>query len=170
VSTDPFAVAVQLGIIAYISGKLSDARKNDLGPAATQALPVGTRLPIKIGDDLIGWLSIPQPRKGATVTGEAQFLAWARDNAPTEVVTVEQVRPSFASLVLESVKKNGGWLDKSDGEYKPVPGVTASEGDPYPKVDLSGDAGAVIAAAWRDGQVDIRQMLALPAAEGDEAA
>lgn len=164
----PFDVATQLGVVKFLSDKLTAARKEDLGPQATSALPVGTRLPVMVGGEHIGWLSIPQPRTTATVADPAKFLAWAREHAPTEIV--EAVRESFTRNVLESVKARGGWLDKATGEVVEVPGVTVSQGDPYPKVDLADGAGDAIGKAWRAGQIDLGQMLALPPAEGGEAA
>lgn len=170
-NTDPFTAAVQLGIIAYLKAHLENARKNDLAPVVLAALPPGSRLPIKVGDTLIGWLSVPQPRKTAEVISEAKFLAWVGEKHPTEIVTDPRVRPSFEALVLKSVKERGGWPDRETGELlTDIPGVTSGTGDPYPKVDLEDDAGTVIAAAWREGRVDLPAMLALPAAEGGDAA
>lgn len=160
-STDPLAAAIQLGIIKYLTDHLSAARKNDLGPAVIATLAPGARVPIKIGDQLIGWLSIPQPSRKAEVTSEAKFRAWVEEKHPTEIVTDPRVRPSFADLVLKSVRERGGYLDKATGELTDVPGVERSTGDPYPKVDLEDGAGDVIAAAWRDGAINIGQMLAL---------
>jgi hypothetical protein len=119
-----------------------------------------------VGGQQIGWMSVVAGRKTATVTGEAAFLAWAREHHPTEVVTVEIVRPSFAANVLAAVKDKGGWLDKETGEVVPVPGVTEGEGDPYPKVDPFDTAGEIIGEAWRAGKVDLPGVLALPPAGG----
>lgn len=166
---DPFDVATQLGVVKFLSDKLTAARKEDLGPQVTSTLPVGTRLPVMVGGEHIGWLSIPQPRTTASVVNDARFLAWVKENFPTEIVTVEQVRESFAKNVLESVKAHGGWRTKNDTVID-VPGVTVSQGDPYPKVDLAEGAGEAIGKAWRGGQIDLGQMLALPPAEGGEAA
>lgn len=162
-TTNPLTAAIQLGIIKYLTDHLSAARKNDLGPAVIATLAPGARVPIKIGDELIGWLSIPQPRKTAEVTSEAKFQAWVEEKHPSEIVTDPRVRPSFAELVLKSVRERGGYLDKGTGELADVPGVERGTGEPYPKVDLEDGAGLVIAAAWRDGSINIGQMLALEA-------
>ena len=157
---------IQLAVIKYITDHLAAVRKTDLAPGVVAALAPGARLPIKIGDTLVGWLSIPKPSRKAAIVNEAKFLTWVQDNHPTEIVP--SVRGSFTDLVLRSVRERGGWLDKSTGELTDVPGVERSFGDPYPKVDLEDGAGDVIGAAWRGGLIDIGHMLALEG--GGEAA
>lgn len=168
-STDPLALVARLGVLKYLSDRLNTARKEDLGPQAVAAFPVGSRLPVMIGGEHAGWLSIPQPRRTASVTNEARFLAWAKELFPTEVVKVEQVRSSFQANVLQSVKDRGGWVDKATGELVDVPGVEVKDGDPYTKVDATEGMGDIIGRAWLAGELDLREMLALPAAPEDGA-
>lgn len=169
-AVDPLTLATHLGVLKYLSDWLNATRKEELGPQAVKEFPVGSRVPVMIAGQHAGFLTIPQPRKTATVTSEAQFLAWVKKNHPTEVVTIPQVRPSFAELVLKSVKDRGGWVDKKTGELVQVPGVTSGEGDAYPMVKLSDGAEAIIAAAWLAGKLDLGEMLALPASESPKAA
>jgi hypothetical protein len=165
VTPDPLGLVTRLGILKYLADQINAARKERLGPEATEAFPVGSRIPIMIGDAHAGFLSIPQPRKSAKVISEAKFLAWVRDKHPSEIVTEPRVRESFADLVLKSVRERGGWLDKATGELADVPGVERGEGDPFPVVDLHDNAGDVIAAAWQGHQAEFRELLALPAGD-----
>ena len=163
--TDPLAAAIQLAVIKYVTDHLSAARTNDLSPQVIATLAPGARLPVKVGDELIGWVSIPQPRKTAEVVSEAKFRAWVEETHPTEIVTDPRVRPSFEALVKQSVKDRGGYLNRATGELADVPGVERAVGDPYVKVDLEDRAGDIIAAAWRDGSINIGEMLALEAGD-----
>ena len=169
--TDPLALVTQLGILKALADLVNRARKEELGPQAVAAFPAGARLPIMVGGKQIGWLSFPAARKSAEVTSEARFLAWAKANCPTEVETIERVRPNFQQNVLTQVKDKEGWLDKGSGERIVPPGVTASEGDRYPRVEpLFDGAMEIIAEAWRTGGIDVGSLLALPAGEAGEAA
>lgn len=169
-SADPMDLATRLGVLKFIADQVNQARKEDLGPEFVDTVAPGARLPVKIGDEVIGWVSVPKPTQKAVITSEAKFLAWAREHAPTEVVTVEQVRPSFAGLVLRSVKERGGWVDKSTGEYLPVPGVEVQTGDPYARAELGDGAEDAIRRAWRSGDLNLGGLLALPSAQEETEA
>lgn len=170
-TADSMSLEDWLALLKFVADKVSDARRKQYGPQFVKAYAPGVRIPAKIGGEVIGWVSVPKPTQKAVVTDEAKFLAWAKEHAPTEVVTVEQVRPSFAALVLRSVKERGGWLDKSIGEYVPVPGVEVETGEPYARAELSDGAEDVIRRAWRSGDLNLGGLLALPSAqEGTEAA
>jgi len=163
--SDPLALARTLAVVSYLSATLAAAKKEELGPQAVAAIPVGSRLPVVLGGGNAGFVSVPRPATRAVVSDEAEYRAWVEANRPDEIVTLRQVRDSFTSAVLASVKAHGGLLDKDKGEYVPVPGIEVRQGDPSPRVELGDDAAGLIGSAWRSGELDLGAILALPAAE-----
>lgn len=163
--SDPMALARMLAVVSYLSGTLAAARKNELGPEAAAAIPVGSRLPVMLAGRNAGFVSVPKPAARPVVADEPRFRAWVKANRPDEIVITEQVRDSFTSAVLASVKARGGLLDKEAGEVIPVPGVEIKQSDPSPRVELEDDAAELIGAAWRSGELDLGTLLALPPAE-----
>jgi hypothetical protein len=116
----------------------------------------------------IGTVQVAAGAESWSVTDEAKFLEWVRANAPTEIETVEQVRPAFRSLVLGDVR--GGTFAADT-----IPdGVTRTLGRPTVTVRPASDAGDVIAAAVAAGTLrwgDVLELDAVPAprtsGEGD---
>jgi hypothetical protein len=166
--TDPFAAARFLLVAKWLTERLIGARRDELEPAAVRALPVGSRIPVVLDGVTAGTVSRAKPAVRVSVTNPLKFLAWTEEHRPGEVEVVRQVRQSFADAVKRSVKEHGGWLDTATGEVTPVPGVEVSEGDPSVRVELASGAEAAIAAAWRSGQINLAEVLALPAG-GDNA-
>ena len=134
--------------------------KREMGAAlaesgATQAaalLPDGTK---------VGTSSLSVPRPSARVVDEAAFTEWVADHAPAETETV--VRPAYRKSLLARMTGAGvpEVADPGTGEITPVPGVEISVGARTHTVRLTADGAARIAAAWRDGQLDVR-LLDLP--------
>lgn len=166
--TAEFAQARLLVIAKWLTERIVGARRSDLEPAAREVLPVGSRIPVMLDGVLAGTVSRPKPTTRSSVTNEARFRAWVEENRPDQMETVRQVRSSFTDVVRKSVKEHGGIVDPQTGEVIPVPGVEASEGDPVVRVELTSDAEAAIAAAWRNGDIDLGSVLALPAGEAGE--
>lgn len=164
---DPFGIALHLVLVKYLSDRLAEVRRDDLGPKATEALPETMRVPVMLGGRAAGTVSMPRPSVRVSVTNAAKFRAWVEEHRPGEIEVIRSVRPSFAEAVRKSVREHGGWLDKTSGEVTPVPGVEASAGDPSVRVELADDAGEVIGAAYRAGLLDLGSVLALPSGDGD---
>lgn len=102
----------------------------------------------------------------AAVTDADALLVWVKANVPTEVQTVELVRPSFQRVLLDKVKADGGWYDEATGEIVPVPGVTVTPGTPRPTLVVKPAEGAaeVIKAGWASGALTLSELTALPVA------
>ena len=102
------------------------------------------------------------------VTGPEKFLAWVQENRPGEVVQV--VRESYQETLLAAMKKTGTPVDPETGEV--VPGVEFRTGTEYLTVTFA--SGKVqgrerIKQAWRDREIDLGALLALPGGEPDAA-
>lgn len=103
----------------------------------------------------------------AAVTDAEALLAWVKEHAPTEVQTVELVRPSFQKTLLDQVKSVGGWLDPATGELLDVEGVTVTPATPRPTLTVkpTDDAADVVRRAWADGRLSLTDLTALPAGQ-----
>jgi hypothetical protein len=113
-----------------------------------------------IGQDQIGSVQVTGAAASWRVTDMAALLKWVKANAPTEVETIEQVRPAYVTKLLGDCK--AGALP--DGV---VPdGVDIIEGSPTLAVRPSADAAEVIERAITDGTLRWADVLALTS--GDE--
>lgn len=104
-------------------------------------LPDGTKLAA---------VSHSDGRKGVKVTDEAAALKWAIERHPSEVVTVQVIRPAFLKMLLDDAKANGIGVDRSNGEVLPFIEVTT--GTPYVSV-LTTDEGVERMSALANGFV-----------------
>lgn len=88
----------------------------------------------------------------AKVTDERAFVAWVRENAPTELV--DAVRESYTKRLLAQVKDDpDGRAMNPAGELVQVPGITREVGDPKVVVSPAAGAADAIADAWRRGDL-----------------
>lgn len=152
-----------LTLASFLARHFEKLRKEDLGGQAAESMTPGERFAVKFGGRLAAWVSMPQPAARATVKNPAAFLAWVKKTLPTEVETVEIVRPGTQKNLLEMAVKDGGWLDEDSGKRIPIPGVEVGGGKPSARVELDDDAEEIIGAAWRSGEIDLGGMLAIAA-------
>jgi hypothetical protein len=151
-------------LIKVFTDEMNRRRKGGLADEATRLMPPGTRLPVLIGDQHIGWVSMPKASVKAEVTDERALLAFVQEQCPTEIETVQRIRPAFLEALKASVKEHGGWLVR--GEVVTVPGVTVRTGDLTPRTEPAKEAFAVVAAALKDGVLDeARGLLAIEGGE-----
>jgi hypothetical protein len=87
----------------------------------------------------------------AFVTDDRAFLAWVKDNRPTEVE--ERVSDAFKKRFLDDLAKTG----------ETVPGVDLTDARPYISTRFKPEGRDAIAAAWAEGTLSLGQILALPA-------
>jgi hypothetical protein len=130
------------------------------GDRVTPRLPDGT--PLKGAS-----VSIAEGRRNLVVVDERAFRAWVKAQHPTEVESIEQVRPSYLDSLRAGADESGPVFDPATGEE--IPGLEVRNGAPYVSVRAAGPAVAVIEQAWQDGTL-LREVLALPADSGEEAA
>jgi hypothetical protein len=156
-------LAQRLAVAEFLARHFgTTVRKNQLNPEAAQSMDVGERHGARFGGRRVAWVSMPTPATRAAVVNEAAFLAWVKEALPDEVETVERVRPGTAKHLAEMMKVKGGWTDE-DGNLIPIPGIRVSTSDPSPRVELEDDAEEAIREAWRAGEIDLGEFLALPA-------
>jgi hypothetical protein len=152
-----------MGVAQFFARYFSaEVRKKHLDPVAVRTWQIGERRSVWLGGRLLGWASLPSP--ATMVRDQRALLAWCRKHLPEaiEVVTEERVRPETAQALVELVKKHGGW--PRDGELDDIVPVDGIESNALsPKVDLEKGAGDVIRAAWAAGQLELGDLLALPA-------
>lgn len=169
---------VRLLIVKLLADHLAGTRANDLVPEANAQWRPKARIPVVIGGQLAGWVSVTDPQPRAEVTDEKKLLAWARKYYPgeveEEVVTTWTIRDSFVNAVKAEVLKFGGYVVKESdslagtpGDVVPVPGVEVKTGTPVVRTDPEAGAIAVVAAAMAAGEIDAGtvQRLALPPPE-----
>jgi hypothetical protein len=179
----------KLALWKWLSEVLKTAREDDMLPQAAAEMPPGARMPAMFGGQLAAWVNMPKPnKKTASVTDERKLLAWAQENHPHHVETETEVRvdaaliaflrehrpqslhdfertePQWAEDVCKALAETGRYALMNGERVTEVPGITVSEGrPPVPRVDLADDAGEIIGAAWARGEIDPREVLALPA-------
>lgn len=164
-----YSLARTLLLIKVFTDEMNRRRKTDLAPVAGELMPAGTRLPVLIDGKQAGWVSMPKPATKANVTDDKKLLAFVEDRFSSEVETVKQVRPKFLELLKKAAKDHGGWLDVDSGEVVPIPGITVETGEASPRTEAADGAFQMIADALAEGTLtEVRQILALPVAGGDD--
>jgi len=138
-----------------------------------------------------GFVTMPAPSKTVSVD-EARLLAWAEKTCPHHVETTEEpilggslirylrenaphflrpakrLDPQFVTDLTTAMKAKGYYVTADGEKITEVPGVVVGESEPAPRVNLSEDAGQIIGAAWRAGDIPVADLLALPAGEAGQ--
>lgn len=156
-----------LAVIKVLSERLRDA-KALLEAQARDSMEPSDRNAVKLDGELVGTVTLVNGRTTARVTNEPALLAWVRATYPTEVYTVEAVRPSFVAKLLDAARSAGSPAEVISGEV--VPGIDVTQGDPYPMVRLTADADAVVSVAWQAGRLPLPATFlpALNSGSGDD--
>lgn len=140
-------IARDLAVLKVLSERLREA-KALLDNQARELMEPSDRSAVKLDGELVGTVTLVTGRSTTRVTDAEALTEWVRRNHPTEVQTVETVRPAFLSMLLA-----GTGADPGTGEI--IPGIGVSEGAPYPMVRLTADADAVVAVAWQAGRLPL---------------
>lgn len=125
-----------------------------VGDRATAAVTAEDGQPVPVGT-----VTATKGAAGSTtaaVTDMDALVAWCRKWAPTEIQTVTTVQPAFQRMVLDVMKKSGGWMARDTGEIVPVDGITVTPptpGAPGLMVKPTDAADAEVRAAWADGRL-----------------
>lgn len=139
-------IARDLAVLKVLSERLREA-KALLETQARELMEPSDRSAVNLDGELVGTVTLVTGRHSARVTDPTALTEWVRQNHPTEVQTVETVRPSFLSVLLDEAKAAGVAVDTATGEA--VPGIDVSLGQPYPMIRLTADADAIVSVAWQ---------------------
>jgi hypothetical protein len=186
----------RFGLWKWLSEELAALRKDDLLPQAGKEMPAGARIPVMFGEKLAGWVTMPQPSKvSAAVMDEGRLLRWAKasypgkveypvevkvdaglieylqEHRPESLHTGERVDPQWVADICAGLSGKDGYYVTATGEkLTEVPGIEIPERKPsVPRVDLEDCAAAVIQEARAAGEIDLGEMLALPAGDAPDA-
>jgi hypothetical protein len=191
-------LAERLTLWKWLSETLAVVHKKSLVPEGQKELTPGERLAVKFGSrEVAAWVSLPQPTQpSARVKDAARLLAWARvhyperienpvevkvdaalieylqEHRPESLHIAERVDPQWVQDICTGLDGKDHRFVTAKGEVlTAVPGIGVPEASPSsPRVDLKPAAGEVIGAAWARGEIDPREVLALPAPqEGTDA-
>lgn len=109
---------------------IAAAAKAEAEAAAKDALAVAGEVGIRKFATEVGDITVAQ-KDPAPVWDEDDLLAWVKERHPSEVVTVQQVRPAFrAVLVKRFVIAGDKVLDTATGEVVEFARIS-EPGDPY---------------------------------------
>jgi hypothetical protein len=159
-------IARDLTVLKVLSERLREA-KALLEAQGRELMEPVDRMAVKMDGELVGTVTIVNGRRSARVVDDAAFLRWVKENHPSEVQTVESVRPAFIGALLDATKSFGSPVDPITGGTD-VPGVVVSTGEPYPMIRLTADADAVVSVAWQAGRLKLPGAF-LPALDPVEA-
>lgn len=105
----------------------------------------------------------------AQVVDESALVAWVEKNLPGAIV--KTVCKQTLKSLLDTANAEGRAVDLVTGEE--IPGIAFGPSTPYTQVNFERgkepgeDGRALIREAWRTGALDVRDLLALPAGDGD---
>lgn len=189
-------LAENLTLWKWLSDTLTAAHKNQLVPRGQEEMTPGERLAVKFGNQLAAWVSLPNPaQRKAFVASDAKLLAWAKEHFPEKIEhpaevlvdaglieylqehrpqslhVAERVDPQWISDICAGLSGKKHRYITANGELlTEVPGIEMPEPKPSsPRVDLEDNAAEVITAAWPEIQAGLREVLTLPAGEGEAA-
>jgi hypothetical protein len=150
-------VAVLDALYAKVGEALTNARRN-----LADSMETGDRVTIKTGDAVLGSATKAKGASSARVSDPTALLNWALVHHPDEVVVEKRLRPALTARLLAQSKAAG--VPTLDGVLD-VPGVTVTVGEPKLQLRAADDAADTIERLWQAGELDLRELLALP--EGD---
>lgn len=112
---------------------LVEAAKAELDRAKAETLTVAEQVGVKTFASDLGQVTIGQKAAAPFVAEPAKLFAYVQHTHPTEVETIQRVRPAFVTALLGRVAWSPElqeYVDTETGEA--VPGIDMSEpGDPY---------------------------------------
>lgn len=151
--------ATRLLAIAVVKARIAEEerrlRTELIAELVTGAREAGVIDPANAEATALGFVTKKKPAESARVVDPAKVLAWVEAHVPSEVVTTRAVRPAFLPVLLDAVKKDGGWVDPSTSELLDVPGVEVVLGSPSLMVKASEDADRLVAEALAGRRLEL---------------
>jgi hypothetical protein len=128
---------------------------------ADLAMRPGERLAADVNGLHLGFVTMVKGSKSAKVINQTALLAYVKSHHPTEVETLEQIRPAFVKKLLDDAAKKGALVD-ADGVV--IDGlIDIVYGAPYPKSTLADDADITVAALLAKGALGVNGLKELEA-------
>lgn len=156
--SDPIAT---LMLCKWLADRMSDWERQ---AKADMDMLAGERKAAVVDGQVIGHVTLTKGRKSARVADPQALLAYVKAQHPTEVETIEQVRPAYVRALLDDAVRKGAQVD-SDGVV--IDGlIEVVEGQPYPTRKLTVDADAVIAGLLSRGALGADGLKALETSDG----
>lgn len=143
--------AAHLAILKLLADKLSDAKTTAAGQVRDSWYPGDRNTAVLPDGTPIGTVTLAKGRTSARLADEDAYTTWVTKTHPDQIetITTTRVRADFTDRILSAARQRGEPVDAETGEI--VPGITITEGDPYPTVRLDDQAHHNTATAWRDG-------------------
>ncbi len=143
---DLHAVALRAGVFQVVERE-AKAAKDAARQELIEALPFGDTVAGRYGDDIVAKAGWSKASQRVVVTDPAAFLAWVKENHPTEVV--ESVNPAY----LSSLKQVGDVLVDKDGQVADGVGVVTGK----PSLSVRSEKGALelVARMVAEGRVSL---------------
>lgn len=152
-------LALDLVVLRVLADMVKDAKTATAAGALSQMDP-GDRTGAKLPDGtVVGAVAVNNGKVTAKIVDEVAFLKHVKATAPSEVVTVETVRPAYLAKLLDHVKTTGELL----------PGTDLAEGDPYTSVRPLKGAVEAITRAWADGSLPLPAVMRPALPEGGQS-
>lgn len=139
---------VRAAVLKILNDRVYAAFKAAKDEVASHLGPEGRKNAVLEGNKLA---SVSVSKSGRiTVTNEPALLRWVQENYPTEIETVERVRPAFLDLIKKDTEAAGEPCFRGELD---VPGI--SVGEPYPLVRKAPGADELVEALWRSGRLSV---------------
>lgn len=161
--SNPRETALALAVVTTIADAAKE-RKDQLRFQLLEELNAAGADAVRadIDGERIARTSLIMPKTKLGVADEEAFTKWVQENYPTEVVTTTTVRPAFKEYFLQGLQINGNdAIDTKTGEV--VPGLRASQGNPYVSTKFESDGRARILDALRNQELSIDLTAPTPA-------
>jgi hypothetical protein len=124
-TANPVELIDEAAAIKLVADRLY-ARYNDLAGRAAALLGRGTVYPTLPDGTEIAQFTVPSAGITVTITDESALTEWMRTHYPTEVATVEVIRPAFLDKLRKACREAKSPVGP-DGEVD-VPGIAVSTG------------------------------------------
>lgn len=144
--TDP---AATLALCSWLKKRIGEWETE---AKTAMALEPGERKAAKLNGSVVSYTNMVKGRKSVRVHDETMLMAYVHSVAPTEIETVEQIRPAYRTKLLDEIQKAGKLVD-SDGVVWDCAEVV--EGEPYLTTKLTEEAPIVIAGLLTAGRIGI---------------
>lgn len=141
-------MAVKAAVLKILNDRVAFAFKAAKAELAELLGPEGRKNAVLDGHKLA---SLSVSKNGRVTVNEMLLTAWVAEHYPTEIETVERVRPAFLDLIKRTSEEAGqpcspmGDLD--------VPGIEI--GEPYPLVRKTPGADEIVEKLWAEHKISI---------------